>query len=205
MAGTTITEKVEDFVRKRGQVRRRDVEEAGLPPRILYRLRDRGDILQVGPGLFRHPDAALSEKHTFAKAAKLVPRGVVCLISALAFHEIGTQMPRKIWMALDRANTWRPEISEPPMEFVWFSDDAFSEGQEVEEVEGVPVRVYSPAKTVTDLFKYRKKLGVDVAIEALREGWRERRFTMDEIEHYADICRVQSVMRPYLHSLVAGS
>lgn len=204
MPAPTVTEQVKEFVRKMGLVRPKEVEEAGLPQRLLYRLRDRGELLQIAPRLFTHPDSDITEKHTYAEAAKQVPRGVVCLISALAFHEIGTQMPPKVWMALDRANTWRPEVSEPPMEFVWFSGRAFEEGQEIHEVEGVEVRVYSPAKTVADLFKYRRKLGLNVALEGLREGWREGRFTMDELQRHADVCNVREVMRPYLQALTSA-
>lgn len=204
MSSPTVTEQVKEFVRKQGLVRPREVEEAGLPQRLLYRLRDRGELLQIAPGLFAHPDAEFTEKHPYAEAAKRVPRGVVCLISALAFHEIGTQMPPRIWMALDRANTWEPRISQPPMEFVWFSGPAFEEGQETHEVEGVEVRVYSPAKTVADLFKFRNKIGLNVVLEGLREGWLDRRFTMDELQYYAEVCNVRKVMRPYLQALVSG-
>ncbi|MEX2470918.1 MAG: transcriptional regulator, partial [Gemmatimonadota bacterium] len=158
-------------------------------------------LLEVAPGLFKHPDTEFTEKHGFAEAAKLVPRGVVCLVSALAFHEVGTQMPRRTWMALNRENRQEPGVSDPPMEFVWFTGAAFEEGQEVHQVEGVDVRVYSVAKTVADLFKYRKKLGTDVALEALHEAWRDRLFTMDELDRYAGVCRVRTVMRPYLQTL----
>lgn len=204
MGKRTVTEQVKDFVQARGLVRFRDVEDAGFPTHLLYRLRDRGELVEVAPGLFKHPEVEFTEKHSFAEAAKLVPRGVICLLSSLAFHEIGTQMPRQIWMALNRENRREPEISDPPMEFVWFKGAAFEEGQEVYEIEGVDVRVYSPAKTIADLFKYRKKLGLDVALEALHEAWRDRLFTMDELDHYADVCRVRNVMRPYLQALTTS-
>lgn len=201
----TVTQQVKDFVKRKGVARPRDLEEAGFPTYLLYRLRDRGELIQLAPGLFKHPDSDISERHTYAEAAKRVPRGVVCLVSALAFHDIGVQMPRKVWVALNRDEIrTRPRVDEIPMEFVWFSGAAFEEGQEVHEVEGVEVRVYSPVKTVADLFKYRNKLGTNIAIEALREGWRERRFTMDQLEHYADLCGVRTVMRPYLQALVSS-
>lgn len=204
MKDRTATQQVKELVRARGLARRRDVEEAGLSSRLLYRLRDRGELLEVAPGLFKHPDTEFTEKHGFAEASKLVPRGVVCLLSALAFHEVGTQMPRRMWMALNRENRQRPDVSDPPMEFVWFTGAAFEDGQEVHEVEGVDVPVYSVAKTVADLFKYRKKLGIDVALEALHEAWRDRLFTMDELDHYAGVCRVRTVMRPYLQTLTTS-
>lgn len=204
MNKSTVTEQVKDFVKRQGLVRRQDVEDAGYPGPLLYRLRDRGELLEVAPGLFKHPESDITAKHTYAEAAKLVSRGVICLTSALAFHEIGTQMPGKVWMALDRSNRRQPEISQPPMEFMWFSGSAFEEGQELHEVEGVDVRVYSPAKTVADLFKFRNKIGLNVALEGLREGWRDRRFTMDELQHYGEVCNVQRVMKPYLQALVSG-
>lgn len=126
-----------------------------------------------------------------------MPHGVICLLSALSFHEIGTQVPAEVWMAIDR-RARRPVVQYPPMRFVRFSGAALSEGVETHSLEGQAVRVYSAAKTVADAFKYRNKIGLDVALEALRDGWAARRFTMDEVEHYARICRVERVMRPYL-------
>jgi len=196
------TERVRRMVRQRGLVRPRDLEKAGLPTAVLYRLRDQGEVEQVGPGLFRHPDAAITEKHTYAEAAKLVPQGVVCLLSALAFHEIGTQMPHEVWLAL-RAHSKRPTVTVVPLRIVWFSGDAFTEGVETHPVEGVKVRVYSPAKTIADLFKFRNKVGVDVAMEALRDAWARRLVSMDELLRSAKVCRVEKVMRPYLEAIIS--
>lgn len=196
------TERVRRMVRRRGLVRPRDLERAGLPTVVLYRLRDQGELEQVGPGLFRHPDAAITERHTYAEAAKLVPGGVVCLLSALAFHEIGTQMPHEVWLAL-RAHAKRPTASAVPLRIVWFSGDAFTEGVETHTVEGVEVSVYSLAKTIADLFKFRNKVGADVAVEALRDAWARRLVTMEEILRFAKVCRVEKVMRPYLESIIS--
>jgi len=196
------TTRVREFVRRRGVVRPRDVEEAGYPRALVYRLRDRGELEQIGRGLFRHPEAELTEKHMYAEAAKAVPGGVVCLISSLAFHGVGTQNPARIWLALERGSQ-RPTAVDLPLEFAWFSGEAFTAGVEVHDVEGVTVRVYSPAKTVADLFKYRNKLGVDVAIEALEDGWRRRLFTVDELMRYAAVCRVERVIRPYVQAITA--
>ncbi len=205
MVSRTVTERVRELVKERGLVRPRDLEEAGHPTYLLYRLRDRGEVEEVAPGLFASPNADFTERHSYAVAAKLVPRGIVCLLSALAFHEVGTQMPQKVWMALERGNRRRPVHSRVPVDFVWFSGASFQEGQEVHEVQGVEVRVYSLAKTVADLFKYRRKLGIDVGIEALQEGWRERLFTVDDLDKFARISRVRRVMHPYLEFLVATS
>lgn len=191
------TARVRRFVRRRGLVRPRDVEAEGLPTSVLYRLRDRGEVEQVGPGLFRHTTATVTEKHAFAGATKLVPGGVVCLLSALSFHEIGTQVPHEIWLAL-RAHSRRPSLSGISLRVVWFSGDAFTEGIETHTVEGVAVKVYSPAKTIADLFKFRNKVGLDVALEALRDAWSRRLVTADELLRFARVCRVEKVMRPYL-------
>lgn len=205
MSDPTVTEEVKAFVKERGLVRPRDLERHGYPTYLLYRLRDRGELVQLAPGVFKHPDTEVSEKHSYAEAAKRVPRGVICLLSALAFHEIGVQMPGEIWMALNRDEVRsRPRIEAIPIEFVWFSGAAFDEGREAHEVEGVDVQVYSPAKTVADLFKFRRKLGTDIAIEALHAGWEDRLYTMDELERFADICGVRTVIKPYLQSLVAS-
>ena len=190
------------MVQRRGLVRPRDLENAGLPTSVLYRLRDQGEVEQIGPGLFRHPDAAITEKHTYAEAAKLVPGGVVCLLSALAFHEIGTQVPHEVWLAL-RAHSKRPTGTTVPLRIVWFSGDAFKKGAEMHTVEGVKVRVYSPAKTIADLFKFRNKVGLDVAVEALRDAWSRRLVTMEELLRFARICRVEKVIRPYLEAITA--
>ncbi|MQA91096.1 MAG: transcriptional regulator [Gemmatimonas sp.] len=190
------------MVRRRGLVRPRDLERAGLPTAVLYRLRDQGEVEQVGPGLFRHPDAAITEKHTYAETAKTVPGGVVCLLSALSFHEIGTQMPHEVWLAL-RAHSKRPTTTAVPLRIVWFTGDAFTEGVETHTVERMPVKVYSPAKTIADLFKFRNKVGVDVAVEALRDAWSRRLVTMDEMLRFAKICRVEKVMRPYLEAIIS--
>ena len=125
---------------------------------------------------------------------------MVCLLSALQFHVIGTQLPHAVWIAVE-GRARRPQIDYPPIRVSHFSGEAFSSGVELHHLEGVPVKVYNPAKTVADCFKYRNKYGLDVALEALREGWRDRRFTIAEVWHEAQVCRVATVMRPYLESL----
>lgn len=169
----------------------------------LYNLRDKGKLIQTAPGLFKHPSVEITENTDFAEVAKLVPQGVITLTSALQFHTLGTEMPPQIWVALNRDDT-RTAPSSPSVstKFVWFSGPAFSEGQEVHLVEGVEVKVYSPAKTIADLFKYRNKIGLDVALASLREGWSDKRFTIDELMHFAEICRVEKVLEPHLRGLV---
>jgi predicted transcriptional regulator of viral defense system len=136
-----------------------------------------------------------------AQAGKRVPQGVVCLLSALRFHELTTQAPSQVWLAL-RAKSWQPQVDYPPLRVVWFSGEAFTAGIEEHLIEGVPMRIYSLAKTVADGFKYRNKIGLDVALEALRDAWRQRLVTMDDLWHFAQIDRVARIMRPYLESLI---
>jgi predicted transcriptional regulator of viral defense system len=150
--------------------------------------------------MYRLPTHELTEHHGLAEAAKVVPRGVVCLLSALRFHELTTQSPFEVWLAIDR-KAHKPISSQAPLRIVRFSGEALSAGVEEHRIEGVRVKIYCPAKTVADCFKYRNKIGLDVAVEALRDCLRKRRVTIDEIWKYARICRVARVMRPYLEAL----
>jgi len=187
--------------RSRG-VSAQELSERGIHPEITARLVREGRLERAVRGLYRVPDQQVTRHHGLALAAAAAPKGVVCLLSALSFHDIGTQLPYQVWMALDR-RARRPAVRYPPLRVVRFSGQALTEGIETHKLEGRDVRIYCVAKTVADCFKYRNKVGLDVALEALREGWRERRVTMDEIDRYARICRVQRVMRPYLEALVA--
>ena len=166
----------------------------------LWRLYRRGLLVRVARGLYSAPDADVTEHHSLAQAAKRVPRGVVCLLSALRFHGVTTQLPREVWIAIDMADR-RPKADGLSLRVVRFTGQALTTGVEQHVVEGVTVRVYSIAKTVADCFKYRNKIGLDVAIEALRECMAERRATVDEIWQYAKVCRMTNVMRPYLEAL----
>jgi predicted transcriptional regulator of viral defense system len=169
---------------------------------VLSRLVAGGELERIARGLYRLPERAVTENHGLAIAAAAVPHGVVCLLSALQYHGIGTQLPFEVWMAIDR-RARRPALRYPPLRIVRYTGAALTEGAESHQVEGREVRVYNVAKTIADCFKYRNKIGLDVALEALREAWRARRFKMDELERYAAICRVQRVMRPYLEALAA--
>jgi predicted transcriptional regulator of viral defense system len=180
----------------------RELAELGIHRQILTRLVAAGDLERVGRGLYHLPEQPITENHGIALAAAAVPQGVVCLLSALRLHDIGTQAPSEVWMALDR-RAWRPAVEYPPVRIVRYSGEALTEGVVTRRMEGQTVRVYDVAKTIADCFKYRNKIGLDVALEALREAWRERRFRMDDLHRYAEICRVHRVMRPYLEALVA--
>lgn len=180
----------------------RELADLGIHRQVLTRLVARGEIERVARGVYRLPNRPITENQGLALAAAAVPQGVICLLSALQYHGIGTQMPSEVWLALDR-RAWRPKLSYPPLRIVRFTGKALTAGVATHRMEGRPVKVYGAAKTVADCFKYRNKIGLDVALEALREGWRGRHFTMDELDRYAVICRVQRVMRPYLEALVA--
>lgn len=182
-------------------LRLRDLTALGIHPEYVRRLAATGRLIRTGRGLYMLPDADFTESHSLVEVAKRVPEGVVCLLSALEFHDIGTQIPRHVWLALPN-KARQPRIEYPPLRIVRFSGKALQAGVEVHTLEGVPVRIYDPGKTIADCFKYRNKIGNDVALEALREGWRDRRFTMDDLWRYAAVCRVANVMRPYLEAIL---
>ena len=189
-----------DLVRTKRFVRPRDLALRKIPSDYLDRLYRRGLVERISRGIYAWPDVDLGENQALAEAVRQIPRGVVCLLSALQFHGIGAQQPREVWLAIP-PDAWRPKIDHPPIRLVHFSGDAYSRSVEKHDVHGVPIRVYGPAKTIADCFKFRNKLGLDVALEALREGWRGRRCTMDDLWDAARVCRMTRVMRPYLESL----
>ena len=196
----STTEKVLKIARRSSVIRLRDLTRHGIHPEYVRRLCNKGLLVRSGRGLYSLADADVTENHTLSEASKRVPHGVVCLLTALRFHNLGTQNPHQVWLAIDRKATL-PKVDYPPIRFVRFSGPALKEGIDKKKIEGVDVRIYNPAKTVADCFKYRNKIGLDVGLEALRECWRERRCTMDQLWFFAKICRVTNVMRPYLESL----
>ena len=187
MSQSTSRRRLLRLARHTPALTRADVVAAGIHTQELSRLVRAGAIERIARGQYRLPEQLISEHHGLAVAAAAVPHGVICLLSALSFHEIGTQVPFEVWIAIDR-RARRP---------------ALTEGIEVHKIEARSVRVYSIAKTLADAFKYRNKIGLDVVLEALREAWRERRVRMDDLDRFATICRVERVMRPYLEALVA--
>ncbi|MEX2247724.1 MAG: type IV toxin-antitoxin system AbiEi family antitoxin domain-containing protein [Dehalococcoidia bacterium] len=187
-------------LRARGVARSRDIENWGVSRRDLARLVDRGVVERLSRGLYAAPGGTLSGHDDLIAAAIRVPKGVISLLSALRFHDLTTQSPHEVWMAIGEKD-WRPCVAHPPIRFVRFSGAAQREGIEIHEISGVSVPVYSPAKTVADCFKYRRVIGLDVAIEALRDFLRDRRGSVDDLWRYAKICRVARTMRPYIESL----
>jgi predicted transcriptional regulator of viral defense system len=188
------------LARERGLVRARDLAGNQIPRATLSRLVISGRLVQVSRGLYALPGQSRSEQHQLAEIAVRSPRVVFCLLTALRFHELTTQSPHEIWLAI--SNKARPpRLDYPPLRVVRFSGQALTEGVETHVVDAVTIRVYSVAKTVADCFKYRNKIGLDVALEALREAKHEKRVTNDQLWRYAKICRVANVMRPYLEGI----
>ncbi|MBU4219925.1 MAG: type IV toxin-antitoxin system AbiEi family antitoxin domain-containing protein [Actinobacteria bacterium] len=190
-----------ELARNSGIVSTAEVRSRGIHHEYLRQLCAEGKLMRVGRGLYMLPDAEVTAHHGLAQAGKAVPKGVICLLSALRFHEIGTQAPHEVWMAIDRRAA-RPRARHPRMRIVRFSGKALTEGIDEHIIEGVRVRIFNPAKTVADCFKYRNKIGLDVALEALREVIRERKCTTDEMWRYAKVCRVTKIMRPYMEAIV---
>lgn len=189
-----------DLTRKLGTIRIKDLLEREIHPEFARRLVGKEMLVRTGRGLYTLADAEITEHHDFAVVGKRLPKGVICLTSALRFHGIGTQLPRKIWLAIKKGSA-QPHYSYPQISVVRLSGLSFSEGIEEHTIEGVAVSIYNPAKTVADCFKFRNRIGLEAAIEAVRESLYERKATSDEIYHYAGICRVWNVMKPYLEAI----
>jgi predicted transcriptional regulator of viral defense system len=194
------TELVARMVRWAGVFRSRDLDDAGISRQYLRLATDQGLVMRVGRGLYIPADAEATEHHSLAEASKRVPNGIVCLISGLHFYGLTTQVPYEVWMAIS-GKARRPKVDYPPLRIVRFSGSTLEYGVVTQKVEGVVVRVFNPAKTVADCFKYRNKIGLDVALEALRDCYRQRKATMDELWKAAKVCRVAKVMQPYLESI----
>jgi predicted transcriptional regulator of viral defense system len=196
----THSEKVLQVARRQGVLRPLDLDRYGVPRVILRRMEASGQLTRVSRGLYSLPEPDVTEHRSTVEVSKKVPKSVICLLSALRFHGLTTQNPHQIWIAIGE-KARRPKLEYPPLRVMRFSAATLEAGVETHVVEGVKIRVFNPAKTVADCFKYRNKIGLDVALEALREAWRARRSTSQELWKYAEICRVANVMRPYLESL----
>jgi predicted transcriptional regulator of viral defense system len=197
---TTNIDRLRALLREQGVIRVRDLATHGISQDSLWRLHRRGEVIRVARGLYVPVDYDSEPAHTVAEAAKRVPQGIVCLLSALRLHDLTTQSPHAVWLTIPVAAR-RPKVEYPPIEIVRASGPALSEGIEERVIEGITVRIYNPAKTVADCFKNRNKAGLDVAIEALRDCLDQRRATLDQIWRYAEICRVANVIRPYVEAI----
>lgn len=189
-----------DMAQAEGLIRPRDLTARGLPRVALTRLVRQGRLIRIDRGLYSLPNRQISEHGSMAEVASKYPQGIVCLLSALRVHGLTTQSPFEVWLAIpnkDRA----PKMDYPPLRIVRFSGKALTEGIEEHIIDGVTVRVSNVARTVVDCFKFRNKIGLDVALEALREAWDNKRVHMDDLWRYATLFRVANVMRPYMESL----
>lgn len=200
MHADTHSQRVLDLASQKGLLRASDLDAIEAPRVVLTRLTAAGLLDKVGRGLYRLPSHPGWEHEGLATIATKVPQAVFCLLTALQFHELTTQLPRQIWIAMPRGSHV-PRIEYPPIKMVQMTGDVYSEGVETVERDGVTLRVYGIAKTVADCFKHRNKIGLDVALEALKDVRAKRKASADDLWRYAKICRVANVMRPYLEAV----
>ncbi len=205
-------DKALSLLRQRGMVRLSELTKAGVTAAAVSRMTEKGLILRIRRGLYQLPGAPLDVNHSLAEAAKLVPKGVICLTSALAFHDLTDTIPSRIWMAIG-AKDRLPRTNHPPLQFVRFGQKVLTTGIKEHVIEGARVRIYSPAKTVVDLFRYRrsagkryrKSPGLNLALEGLREALRQRKATPSELARYANEAGIWKVMQPYLDAMTANA
>jgi len=200
MSEQSSSHKLLALARQKGMLRSSDVDGIGIPRTYLSRLTASGQLEKIGRGLYRLPDGPAFEQDSLAIVALKAPQAVFCLFSALQFHELTTQLPRQVWIALPHGSR-APRMDYPPVKLVQFSGAAYLEGIELHDHRQIGLRVYSVAKTIADCFKHRHKIGLDVALEALKDARRQKKIDADELWHYAKVCRVANVMRPYLEAL----
>jgi predicted transcriptional regulator of viral defense system len=216
LAMTAVPDRQQDravsLLKQRGIVRFSELTEAGVTATTVARMKEKGLILRLGRGLYQLPGSSLDVNHALAEAAKVVPKGVVCLVTALAFHGLTDTLPSRVWMAIGPKER-RPNADHPPLQFVRFRDKMLRSGVEAHLIDGVSVRIYNPAKTVVDLFRYRQRAGrryqkspgLNLALEGLREALRLRKATPSEIARYAADGGVWKVVRPYLEAMTANA
>jgi predicted transcriptional regulator of viral defense system len=190
-------------LKARGIARLAELRAEGVTAATMSRMERDGEVLRLARGLYQLPDAPLDAHHSLAEAAKRVPKGVVCLVSALAFHQLTDQLPRQVWIAIGQKD-WAPKADGAPVRLVRFTDRLLTEGVESHTIEGVPIKVFGVAKTIADCFRYRNKIGLSVAIEGLQEALRQRKTTAGEIARQAERGAVATVIRPYLEALTAN-
>lgn len=201
MAPVTRKEQVLALARDRRILRPRDLVERGIPRVYLQVLYEQGELVRTGRGIYTLPPDVWTENHALAEVSKRISGAIICLLSALRYHNLTTQEPASVWIALGPGKH-QPKSGFPPTRVVRFSGRALTEGVGTHAIESVSCKIFCPAKTVADCFKNRTKVGLDVALEALREAWRKKLGTMDELVQYAKVCRVENVMRPYLETLL---
>ena len=200
MTAETPIERARGLLERAGIARARELEQVGVSRTQLRRLIRSGHLERVGRGLYMLPGSQRTERHDLAEAARRVPKGVVCLLSALRVHGLTTQNPFEVWMAIDR-KAWRPKLEHPPLRLVYLTGSPLTEGVEEHAVGGVTVRVFSAAKTIADCFKFRNKIGVDLAVDALRDYRRLHPKRLEDVWRFAEVDRVAKVIQPYLAGL----
>ena len=189
---------------RRGILRLSELRDGGVSATTISRMAEDGDVVRLARGLYQLSGAPLDAQHSLAEAAKRVPKGVVCLVSALAFHGLTDQVPPKIWLAIGKKD-WGPKAGRPPLKIVRFTEDLLTDGVETHNIEGVSVRIFNVAKTVADCFRHRRSVGLSVAIEGLQEALRQRKATPSLLARHAERGGVATVMRPYLEALTANA
>lgn len=199
MNTTPHNQRIAELLRNKTLLRASDLDAVGVPRVVLSRMIASGQLQRVGRGLYRQPEAALSEHDSLVAVAARVPQAVFCLLTALQFHDLTSQLPRAVWITMPRGSH-QPKLGYPPLRMVQASGAAYAAGVETVQRDRVTLRLFSPAKTVADCFKHRNTIGLDVAIEALKDFRLKHRDSADELWHYAKICRVANVMRPYLEA-----
>ena len=193
-----------DLLRVQGMMRLSEFRDAGITAATVGRMVRTGDVNRLARGLYQLPDAPLDANHSLAEAAKRVPRGVVCLVSALAYHELTDQLPRAVWMAIG-ARDWMPRETGPEMRMVRFTDALLADEVLTVHIENVPVKIFGVAKTIADCFRHRRKVGQTVALEGLQEALRQQKASPAEIARHAERGGVATIVRPYLEALTANA
>ena len=200
MPPTTEEKRLSDLLKKTGFIRAKELHEHGFSRTTLLRMLGEGHIIRVARGLYCSTDVQSNENHSLLETAKLVPKGTFCLLSALRFHGLTTQEPYEVWIALPNKH-WTPKMNNTALRIIRMSGKSLDHGIQTHVSEGIHMNIYSPAKTVVDCFKFRSTVGMDVAIEALKDCWKKKQATMDEIHQAAQICRMSNVMRPYMEAI----
>ena len=198
----TQRERAFAYLKAKGMARLSELIGEGVTATTVSRLEREAAIVRLARGLYQLPDAPIDAHHTLAEAAKLAPKGVICLTSALAFHELTDQIPAKVWIAIGPKD-WHPKFRNPPTRFAHFPSDQLRVGIEQHVIDGVEVPIFGIAKTIADLFRYRRTVGANVALEGLREALRKRKATPAQIAKYASDARVWKVMEPYVSALTS--
>jgi len=201
---STQKEHALDLLKAKGMLRLKDFINKNIEPVTLARLVRDGQVVRPARGLYQLPNTPVDAAHVLAEAATLVPKGIVCLVSALQYHGLTLQMPSTIWMAIGRT-AWKPTISYPPIRFVRFSGWAITDGIERYAIQSRKVSITNPARTIVDCFRYRNKIGIDIAMEGLRAGIRQKKCKPDELWQYGKKARIWTIMRPYVEMVVADA